>query len=50
MLAQASQYLADDGLLVIEVGNSETHLRAQFPDIPFIWIELADGGNGCFCY
>ncbi len=48
MLAQASQYLADDGLLVIEVGNSEVHLMAQFPDVPFIWIDLADGGNGVF--
>jgi ribosomal protein L3 glutamine methyltransferase len=48
MLAQASDCLADDGLLVIEVGNSETHLMQQYPQVPFIWIDLVGGGNGVF--
>ncbi|EPJ52065.1 MAG: modification methylase HemK [Osedax symbiont Rs2] len=48
MLAQACDYLTDDGLLVVEVGNSEVHLMKQFPQVPFIWVDLAEGGNGVF--
>lgn len=48
ILAQANDYLSDDGLLVVEVGNSEVHLMEQFPQVPFIWVELPLGGNGVF--
>jgi len=48
MLAQANDYLAEDGLLVVEVGNSEVHLAEQYPQVPFIWVELPSGGNGVF--
>jgi len=48
MLAQACDYLTDEGLLVVEVGNSEVHLMQQFPQVPFIWVDLAEGGNGVF--
>ena len=49
LLAQAADWLSEDGLLVIEVGNSEVHLQQQLPEVPFIWLELANGGNGIFC-
>lgn len=48
ILRQASEYLSDDGLLVVEVGNSEVHLQQAFPAIPFVWVELEQGGNGIF--
>jgi ribosomal protein L3 glutamine methyltransferase len=48
ILAQACEYLTDAGLLVVEVGNSEVHLMEQFEEVPFIWVELAEGGNGVF--
>ncbi|GGK82831.1 50S ribosomal protein L3 N(5)-glutamine methyltransferase [Amphritea balenae] len=48
ILRQATQFLADDGLLVVEVGNSEVHLQQQYPQIPFTWLELEQGGNGIF--
>lgn len=48
ILAEAPQYLTEDGLLVVEVGNSEAALQEAFPDVPFIWIELPEGGNGVF--
>jgi ribosomal protein L3 glutamine methyltransferase len=48
ILRQAEQFLTEDGLLVIEVGNSEVHLQQQYPHIPFTWLELEAGGNGVF--
>ncbi|GGO75905.1 50S ribosomal protein L3 glutamine methyltransferase [Marinobacterium nitratireducens] len=47
LLRQACDFLADDGLLVVEVGNSEVHLMQQYPQIPFIWVDL-EHGNGVF--
>ncbi|MGB1238069.1 MAG: 50S ribosomal protein L3 N(5)-glutamine methyltransferase [Pseudomonadales bacterium] len=48
ILAQACDYLTEDGLLVVEVGNSEVHLMTQFPEVPFTWVDLPGGGNGIF--
>ncbi|RBP84764.1 50S ribosomal protein L3 N(5)-glutamine methyltransferase [Marinomonas rhizomae] len=47
-LAQVAHYLQDDGILVYEVGNTETALQATYPNIPFMWVELEQGGNGVF--
>lgn len=48
ILREASDYLTADGLLVVEVGNSEVALQAAYPDVPFMWVELPSGGNGVF--
>jgi ribosomal protein L3 glutamine methyltransferase len=48
ILAAAPRYLADDGLLVVEVGNTERALMRAFPRLPFIWPEIAMGGGGVF--
>ena len=48
MLAQAADYLTDDGLLVVEVGNSWPALAAAYPQLPFIWPEFERGGHGVF--
>ncbi len=48
ILAQTADYLSDDGLLVVEVGNSEVALRQQLSDAPLMWAELPEGGNGVF--
>lgn len=47
-LAQVAHYLQDDGILVYEVGNTEVALQAAYPNIPFMWVELEQGGNGVF--
>ncbi len=35
ILGNAADYLADDGVLICEVGNSMVHLMEQYPDVPF---------------
>lgn len=48
ILAKAAQHLTDDGLLVVEVGNSWEALEASMPNAPFYWPEFENGGHGIF--
>lgn len=48
MLAEARNYLTDDGLLVVEVGNSWPALAEAYPNLPFVWPEFERGGHGVF--
>lgn len=48
ILKEAPHYLNDDGLLVVEVGNSWVNIEAAFPNVPFTWIEFERGGHGVF--
>ena len=47
-LAQAPDFLTENGLLICEVGNSQIHMEQTFPEVPFIWLELKNGGHGIF--
>lgn len=48
ILAQGAQHLNDGGWLICEVGNSQVHVEATYPDVPFEWISFAHGGHGVF--
>jgi ribosomal protein L3 glutamine methyltransferase len=48
IFARAREFLDDDGILVVEVGNSEHALTRAFPRAPFIWPQISIGGGGVF--
>lgn len=48
ILRDAPAHLSEDGLLIVEVGESERALTQLLPQVPFIWIEFNVGPMGVF--
>jgi ribosomal protein L3 glutamine methyltransferase len=48
ILDQAADHLSEDGLLIVEVGESERALVELLPEVPFVWIEFKVGPMGVF--
>lgn len=48
ILRDAVHFLDESGLLVVEVGNSEQALQEKYSEVPFIWIDFEQGGQGVF--
>jgi len=48
ILREAARHLRPRGLLVVEVGNTETTVRRAFRRLPFVWLDFERGGGGVF--
>ncbi len=48
ILRAAPDHLNPNGLLVVEVGEAASALTGKYPELPFIWLELTQGGEHVF--
>jgi len=48
MLAEAAEYLNENGTLIIEVGVSQYFMEQVYPELPLFWFEFENGGEGVF--
>ncbi|MBA2651900.1 MAG: 50S ribosomal protein L3 N(5)-glutamine methyltransferase [Tatlockia sp.] len=48
ILANAHDYLSEQGILVVEVGASAEALIEAYPKVPFMWFDFEHGGSGVF--
>ena len=46
LLQEAVRVLAPDGLMLLEVGETWMALEDRLPRVPFLWLELPQGGSG----
>jgi len=48
ILLHAAKFLSPQGLLFVEVGNSDYAVMEKWPDIEFMWLDFELGGHGVF--
>lgn len=48
LLLDAPDQLTEDGVLIVEVGNSWEAMLQAWPQVPFFWFEFGRGGHGVF--
>ena len=48
IIRHATDHLTDNGLLFVEVGNSDYATMERWPDIDFLWLDFEQGGHGIF--
>lgn len=48
ILKNAANYLNDEGILIVEVGESAMLIDESYPELPFIWLDFENGGDGVF--
>ncbi len=45
LLTQAAQYLAEEGVLVLEIGHERRYFEAAFPDLNPVWLDTSAGSD-----
>lgn len=48
ILLRATDFLTSNGVLFVEVGNSDYAVMEKWPDIEFLWLDFERGGHGVF--
>jgi ribosomal protein L3 glutamine methyltransferase len=48
ILAEAGDYLAADGAMAVEIGTGRDILEAEFPHLPFLWLDTAESEGEVF--
>ncbi len=48
LLREAPEHLTEQGVLIVEVGNSDEAMMLAWPEVPFFWFEFERGGHGVF--
>jgi ribosomal protein L3 glutamine methyltransferase len=48
ILAEAGTHLTPDGTLVVEIGTGRDILQAEFPRLPFLWLDTAESEGEVF--
>ncbi|MDO7596329.1 MAG: 50S ribosomal protein L3 N(5)-glutamine methyltransferase [Pseudomonadota bacterium] len=48
ILVHAAEFLTPEGVLFVEVGNSDLAVMEKWPDIEFLWPDFEEGGHGIF--
>jgi ribosomal protein L3 glutamine methyltransferase len=48
ILKHALDHLTPTGILIVEIGFAQENLEAEFPQIPFTWLQFEQGGEGVF--
>ncbi|MCP4433409.1 MAG: 50S ribosomal protein L3 N(5)-glutamine methyltransferase [Gammaproteobacteria bacterium] len=49
ILLQSIDFLSDHGVLIIEVGNSQSAMMERYEVLPMTWIDFEFGGSGVCC-
>jgi len=48
VLLRAAEFLTPNGMLFVEVGNSDSTVMDKWPDTEFLWLDFDNGGHGVF--
>ena len=48
ILAEAPRHLAPEGHLIVEFGSGREILEAEYPDLPFLWLDTANAQGEVF--
>jgi ribosomal protein L3 glutamine methyltransferase len=48
MLVEAAEHLTDDGMMIVEIGTGRETLEAEFPELPFLWLDTEESEGEVF--